>query len=333
MRLRILLSFWYYKSEGIRTILDTYFAPDYPDIFADSGAYSAWSQGGSVDIESYAEWLERYQDLFTVYANLDVKGDVEAGLKNQTYLEGRGLHPLPVFHAGEPWEVLDEMVERYSYVAIGGIAGSFQSSSPVSYRFLIKCFRIAEGRAALHGFGITSWAVLKDFPWYSVDSSSWGSGFRYGNVGMFDERRGRFVQVHLGVPEEAREHRDIIRRLGFEPKDFARRDLNDRSLNCAVAAVSYIKAEAWLRKRWGTATIPERAGAINAAQREQPVTSEGVKVYLVDGGGLGPSGNLHRAAQGVRIYLASAETGAENKAVAGKGELRQLLEGAKKVEE
>jgi hypothetical protein len=314
MRLRILLSFWYYKNEGVRATLENYFAPDYPDIFVDSGAYSAWSQGGEVDVTSYADWLEKYEGLFTVYANLDVKGDVEAGLKNQAYLEGRGLQPLPVFHGGEPWAVYQQMLDEYDYVALGGIAGNTQTNTPAVYRHLIKCFRMAEGKAALHGFGITSWDVLKSFPWYSVDSSSWGAGFRYGLVPVFDERGGRFNNVQLGDPEAARKHRVSIRALGFDPAELARRDKNTRDVNCALSALSYMKAEAWLRKRWGIVEIPKRKGV----KRPLSVTRKGVSLYLADGAGLGAGGNFAKAQQGMRLYLAESSSHLRDTASVGR---------------
>jgi len=126
-------------------------------------------------------------------------------------------------------------------------------------------------------------------------------------VPLFDERVGRFTAAKLGDPEGVHANREVIRQLGFNPAEFARRDLNSRDLNCAASALSYVKAEEWLRKRWGTIEIPEREGAINACVQPKTVAPrEGVKVYLADGAGLGTGGNFYRAEKGLRIYLAEA---------------------------
>jgi hypothetical protein len=260
---RILISYHYYQKDNLDQLFAKYFEPPYPDVFGDSGAFSAWSLGKPINIQEYAEWLHKWKHLLTVYANLDVKGDVDAGLRNQEYLESQGLNPLPVFHGGEPWSILREMIRKYPYIALGGLAGSTHSGGPAMWRFVTQCFKEAAGRSVFHGFGMTNWVVMKAFPWYSVDSSSWGQGFRFGNVPVFDRRNGKFYKLSLGRPATCKQHADLLYDLGYDWREFANRDQNQRPRICGVAAISYMLAEKWLTRLNGPVEIPKREATAN----------------------------------------------------------------------
>ena len=260
MQLRILLSYHYYKDTDLDALFAKYFTPPYPEVFADSGAFSATSQGAVIDINDYAAWVKRWSHLLAVYSNLDVIGDAEQTERNQRTLEDAGLNPLPVFHTGSPLDALDSLIDRYPYIALGGMVPYMRFPKRI-IPWLIQCFKRAQGRAVFHGFGATSWVVVKSFPWYSVDSSSWGSGFRYGQVPIFEPSKGKFQTVNLGDAAAWRVHAKIIGEMGFDWRDFADRTRNDRAKICAISALSYMMAEQWLRKRHGEIYIPGRQGA------------------------------------------------------------------------
>lgn len=321
MKLRILLSYWYYKDIDLDALFAKYFTRPYPDVFADSGAFSAATQGARITVAEYAAWVKRWRHLFATYSNLDSIGNPTGTAANQAALEAEGLSPLPVFHVSAKvnYDELEKLCERYSYVALGGMVPYMRTPQKLMPH-LIRCFRIAQGRTVFHGFGCTSWTVLKALPWYSVDSSSWGMGFRFGQVPVFNAAKGRFVDIRLGDRKEWGVHASLVRSLGFDPNDFADRSRNDRAKICALSAISYMKAEAWLRKRHGEIHIPGNTGA-----------PEGVRAHLADanpqrfndalmGGaqtGEGSGLNLHLsdtsnginygdAEKGLRLHLADA---------------------------
>lgn len=295
LHLRILISYFYYKDTDLDKLFARYFKPPYPEVFADSGAFSAWSLGQPIDVAAYADWLHKWKKYFTVYANLDVKGDVEAGLRNQAYLESRDLAPLPVFHGGEPWSVLQDLIAQYPYIALGGIAGeAFSSGSQEIMAWLVRCFKLAKDKSVYHGFGMTRWTTLKSFPWYSADSSSWGQGFRFGNVPVFDYAKGEFVKLNLGNKKHFAEQSRLVESYGFDWRDFADRVRNDRSKICAISAMSYMKAELWLRKRWGEVHIPTR-DTDSGPKLSLSVGALGGGTTGVDGLGLALGPKLHLA--------------------------------------
>lgn len=287
MQLRILLSYHYYKNADLDALFAKYFTKPYPEVFADSGGFSAFTQGAKIDLNAYAGWIKRWSHLFTTYANLDVIGSVEGTLKNQHRLERLGLSPLPVFHVGEDWSYLERYINDYPYIALGGMVPHMRFHKRLM-PWLVQAFKKAEGKSVFHGFGATSWPIVTALPWYSVDSSSWGQGFRFGEVPLFDEKKGRFFKVRLGNPKSCYRYGRLIRSLGFDPGEFANRERNDRARICAVSALSYMKTEQWLRKRHGEIHIPSRDGA-----------SSGLRFYLADA-----RGDLSSADAGLKIHLA-----------------------------
>jgi hypothetical protein len=242
-RAPLLLSFHYFRDRGITDLFAD--CDPIPRIFLDSGAFSAATQGARIDIGEYADYIERNIAYIEVYANLDVIGNDQKTSANQRYLETRGLRPLPVFHAHEPWEVLRDMIGEYDYIGLGGIAiKQAQRFAP----WIRKCFELA-GDRKLHGFGVSNWLLLRAFPWHSVDHTSWGSGFRFGAVPVFDPRRGCFVKVNLRDRETAWRHARLLYDYGISPNDAALWTKDKRPAFCRFAALSWMRAAEWLT-RW-----------------------------------------------------------------------------------
>lgn len=311
MKLRILLSYHYYKDTDLDALFAKYFTEPYPEVFADSGAFSAASQGVEIDITQYADWVKRWAHLLTVYSNLDVIGNPEQTDRNQKTLEDMGLDPLPVFHTGSDMAHLDALLDRYQYIALGGMVPYMRFLKRIM-PWLIKCFKLAQGRAVFHGFGATSWTVVKAFPWYSVDSSSWGSGFRYGQVPVFNTARGKFETLSLGKVKEWQEHARLVTQLGFDWRDFADRKRNDRAKICAISALSYMMAEQWLRQRHGEIYIPGRASApgrrahladANPTRFGEAVQGAGERLHLAD---TSNGVNYSDADRGLKLHLADS---------------------------
>jgi len=159
------------------------------NVFLDSGAFSAWSQGAKVDLKRYIQYIKRYESLLFCYVNLDVIYDVEATKRNQKTMEDAGLHPLPVFHYGSDFDTFFELAENYTYIGIGGMV---PISVPHVDGFLARVFHAKPDRVSLHGFGISSTYIIQKYPFVSVDTTAWMSGAQFGKV---DTPLGA---VHLG---------------------------------------------------------------------------------------------------------------------------------------
>jgi hypothetical protein len=270
MQLKILLSYWYYKDIDLDKLFEKYFTKSYPLVFADSGAFSAMTQGVNIDVDKYTDWIKKNRHLFTVYSNLDVIGDAAATLKNQRYMEQKGLSPLPCFHVREDFKYLENYMQHYQYIALG-VAGN-QARREKVMAWIIKCFKIAGNDAVFHGFGLTGWLVMSSFAWHSVDSSSWTSGFRFGIISLFNNTAGRFEKCKLGDISSCSRLSRLFEESGFDWKDFADRSRNDRAKICAISALAYMKAEQYLRRKFGEIYIPNT----NA--------NAGINIYNADAG-------------------------------------------------
>jgi hypothetical protein len=276
-RLKILLSYHYFKTVELDSLLREYFDNDLPSVFIDSGGFSAKTQGVGIDMDGYIEFLTRYKGIITVYANLDEIGDAKLTYERQKRMEDSGLKPIPVFHTGENFAWLEKYItEGYKYIALGGMVTHSKNKKGL-VNWISKCFKIGEEAGiGFHGFGMTSWDLMKAYPWKSVDSSSWCSGFRYGSVPLFDEKLGRFYSCNLRDIKGSYKYSSIIRSYGFSPNDIALGKEFDRIKIAIISAISFLKAEKWLNRRWLQQPISSDGALSKSVEREaSPVQGGG----------------------------------------------------------
>ena len=191
------------------------------ELFLDSGAFSAFTQGVEIDIQEYIAFIKKHKQHLSVYANLDVIGCAEGTWKNQRIMEKAGLSPLPCFHYGEPIEFLERYVEKYDYIALGGMVPVSTKDLAVWLDTIFSehiCDKNGMPKVQVHGFGLTSLRLMLRYPWYSVDSTSWVVTGRLGSIFIPRRRAGVYeygedswkVQVSTRSPakKEAGKHLD-----------------------------------------------------------------------------------------------------------------------------
>ena len=156
-------------------------------LFLDSGAFSAFTKNVEINIDEYIEFIKEHKQYLDVYANLDVIKNADATLENQRYMESKGLNPLPVYHLGSNHSYLKYYADNYDYLGIGGMAG-IDTPKPTIISQLdelwMKYLANEDGtaRVRVHGFACTGIELVKRYPWYSVDSTSWVLTGRFGSV-------------------------------------------------------------------------------------------------------------------------------------------------------
>jgi hypothetical protein len=157
-----------------------------PKILLDSGAYSAWTLGATINLDDYIEFIKRNEHLLDFYINLDVipgsdgqrhwrSDQIEkaaaASYCNQQRLRDAALKPIPVFHQGEPFKWLDRYLQDGEpYIALAPSDGGVNALP-----WLDDCFALLKGRlhVKVHGLGLTTPLILHRYPWASVDSATW----------------------------------------------------------------------------------------------------------------------------------------------------------------
>lgn len=251
--LRILFSYHYYKDEDLDRCMNEALKGIPCDVFADSGAFSAWTTGHPITVQEYADWLAKWGHYFTCAAALDVIGDAVGSFKQTEELRklvDPKLNILPVFHSNDEggFKWLQAYFDAgYDYIGISP-TGAIYGNPKLMHAWLTKCFQMRPAHVKYHGFGVTGWKVLKAFPWYSVDSSSWTSGFRYATLGLFDDKRGEWVKIAMRSPKELLAAAGVFKAYGLRPSE-VRADSYDRDKLCGACVISWQRAEAWL-ERW-----------------------------------------------------------------------------------
>lgn len=157
----------------------SYLKESVKDLFVDSGAFSAFTRNVEIDIKKYCKVIKKYN--FKTYANLDVIGNHEASAKNQAYMESQGLKPIPTFHYGTDYSILEEMYKKHDYIAFGGLV-PLSRKKTILESHLNKCFGIVKNNVKVHGFGVNAYSLLIKYPFYSVDATSWLSGEKRGSI-------------------------------------------------------------------------------------------------------------------------------------------------------
>lgn len=160
-------------------------------IFLDSGAFSAFTLGATIDIRKYAKFILANSDIIDVASVLDGIGDAQLTLDNQHQLEDLGVQVLPCFHFGEDVSYLERYLEDYDHITIGGMVPIPNAQLLPWLDFLWANFLTDDKGwplAKVHGFGLTAMNLVYRYPWYSVDSSSWVQSGAFGQVATITDK-------------------------------------------------------------------------------------------------------------------------------------------------
>ena len=159
----------------------------------DSGAYTFMnSYKGEFTKEVIEEYLQRYIDFIKKYnikyffnLDLDTIIGIEETKKMRIRMEKEIGRPcIPVFHKIMGLDMFKELCQQYDYIAIGTI-GDYKKNP----RVLKQLNKIArQYNCKIHGLGYTP-SDIKEYGFYSVDSTTWLNGAKYGLVAYFNGKR------------------------------------------------------------------------------------------------------------------------------------------------
>lgn len=179
------------------------------DVFLDSGAFSAWSDGKRIDLDQYCDYLKGHADRLAAYAALDVIGDWRASAGNLDVMLRAGLSPVPTFHRGSPLCELDRLARVHRHIAVGGLMSHLGRKVHRQTRadlqpHLDAVFSVLERHwpVRVHVFGVAAhqW-VLERYPIYSADSATVKIGASLGTYARFSAGTVRWKYWWEDVPE------------------------------------------------------------------------------------------------------------------------------------
>lgn len=148
------------------------------DVLIDSGAFSVWNSGKTINIEDYISFCKKLPERWW-FINLDIippnnasEEEIEQCCKksfeNYLYLKQHLKNVLPVYHHGEDIKWLHKYIEYTDYVGVG----LNKVSEKKKRAFFKEIFNITTDKIKVHAMGYSSFPGLTMFPFYSVDSIS-----------------------------------------------------------------------------------------------------------------------------------------------------------------
>lgn len=159
----------------------------------DSGAFTFMSnqhEGSKVDFDKYLTEYTKFINKHDIKYFFELDIDVVVGYERVKELRARleretGKKCIPVWHKSRGLDEWVKMTEDYDYVAIGGIVTKEIKST--EYKYFTPLLEIAKkNNCRVHGLGFTSIKNLEKYKFYSVDSTSWKSGGRFGTLYKFE---------------------------------------------------------------------------------------------------------------------------------------------------
>lgn len=190
-----LMSYEYLKGKGIGQL------KKYPDmhLFIDSGAYTyqndpkyeeytleQWEE----QIVEYLDWARKHKNQIFAIADLDLQYLSSVGYEKvyewrkkyfEPFMLETGIPVCFIYHEDglDYWEY---MCKRYPYVGLSLAIDKAENGTEQ----LREMFRIAEKHNTLtQGMASTNTAMLTQYPFYTVDSTTWNVGLKYGEISVW----------------------------------------------------------------------------------------------------------------------------------------------------
>lgn len=267
---------------GVRNILVSYMykqsidfdlLKQFDHVFLDSGAFTLMEHKNTQEeidkyVEEYAEWLKTHHQFFHQIAEVDVGSyeKMQAQRKLLRSLVGDKL--VEVYHTEYKNEkIIDEIASDGTYIAWGGSQEEDIKTFNTAYNLnkRLNIFFTKATKNKIHGFGITSPTVLRKFNFYSVDSTTWSVGARYGVTFIFVN--GKMFNFLKGDKKQRARFRFQIERWGL---DFKKIMEDDNEEVTKLNIKSWLEYQEWLNSYWSnkeisqTALIPVESGYMHS---------------------------------------------------------------------
>lgn len=188
------------------------------NVILDSGAFSLWRLGGTINVDEYTDFALKLQDeqLFNslVFVCLDkipgtikraattaeVEEAAKISLRNYKRMKAAGVeNVLPVYHLGEELSCLKEIADAGAgYIGLGGLARGAGSTARRNWLERVFSYLKHYPEVRTHGFGVTASKLVIDYPWYSVDSVTPFMEAGYGNVSVFNKKARKMTRKYIG---------------------------------------------------------------------------------------------------------------------------------------
>ncbi len=249
-----LMSYEYLKGKGLSIL------KNYKDIrlFIDSGAYTYQNDPKYEEytadyweehIKKYLSWVEKHKENIFAIADLDLQYLKSVGYDRvyewrekyfEPFMLNTGIPVCFIYHEDgmDYWEF---MCKRYPYVGLSLAIDKVDNSGTM----LRDMFRIAERHNTLcQGMASTNTKLLTQYPFYTVDSTTWLAGLKYGEISVWTGtkmsriKKSDFRTKAFPIISNYSEHFDLDLILAEDSTEMIR-----------VNAYAFIEAEKYVNER------------------------------------------------------------------------------------
>jgi hypothetical protein len=210
----VLESFWYIKEWQLSKIKNCKL------FLLDSGAFTFMVNSHKKEI-NWDQYVEEYgkfvkENNIKHFFELDI--DSIVGIKEVERLRDKlekiaGRKCIPVWHKSRGLDYWKRIVKEYDYVAIGGIVTKeIKSTEYAIFTYLLDMAK--KNNCKVHGLGFTGIEYLKKYHFYSVDSTAWSSGWRFGTLYKFTGKSFKKIKFkNMRIKKEEGKNVDIFNYL------------------------------------------------------------------------------------------------------------------------
>jgi len=282
-----LASYWYYKN---RSFVDT---PG--PLILDSGAFSAHTQGGEVNIHDlsafYRRVAEETPDALQWTISLDVMGDHAASLRNWLEMRKDGVETVPVIHFTSPLPFEDQITPYLEAgterVCFGGMVGAVSTVNHWAAHGL-RWMRDNSPDILTHGLGVGPWTKRGLLPWDSTDCSDFGLAYRFGTARIPHPSRRKPIDARIGTGHPpSRSVASLIRSYDVDPRECTSSTSAVRTRALAVLSFRASEYEEFLEneRRCASRLRPVERYVVDAARTAgnmPPLGERPLTRYVVD---------------------------------------------------
>jgi len=213
------------KRTGVKFMIDSGAHTLQVNAHNPKSAQSGWKLKDYEDyLKGYVTWLKQNRDLYDVAVELDISYplNLAAGRKGDDMyghqvveqwrrtifapLQDLGINIVYVWHGANGLQGWEQMCAEYPYV---GLPGEKSSDSDFN-KYMAVARRYS---TPVHGFAATKQSDFRDWPWYSIDSTSWKSSERYGTLIVWNEASQR-LRYYEDKADRA-QFKQLFTKLGF----------------------------------------------------------------------------------------------------------------------
>jgi hypothetical protein len=251
--LNILASYAYLRNDKAFTEMVLFLSEEgMINLLVDSGAFTAFRSNKPIDLDKYIGFCKNIDGKVWQYIMLDVIQNHTLSIENLNKMVDAGLKPMPVWTVTDSVDSLKNMFKINEHICVAG--GVDQPVSKMIHRFRTACKEVPGIK--IHGLGFVKIPEFYKLPLFSVDSSSYSAGQRFGTASVFNKKNKRIelltnskLLLSDNASDISRDTKEWWLSMGLMPKDrklskYHRGGMsvfNLQTIKCAVDMHNYVK--------------------------------------------------------------------------------------------